>query len=130
MAGNKVLLDTNIISALLKGDTSVANHIDSTSEVYLSSIVIGELFYGAAYSVKVEQNIANIKQLIATYNILDIDNDTALVYGKIKADLRKKGTPIPENDIWIASSAIQHKLKLSTRDKHFLQISNLKILAW
>nr|WP_315421739.1 type II toxin-antitoxin system VapC family toxin [uncultured Pedobacter sp.] len=130
MAGNKVLLDTNIISALLKGDTSVANHIDSTSEVYLSSIVIGELFYGAEYSVKVEQNIANIKQLIATYNILDIDNDTALVYGKIKADLRKKGTPIPENDIWIASSAIQHKLKLSTRDKHFLQISNLKILAW
>lgn len=130
MAGNKVLLDTNIISALLKGDISVANHIDSTSEVYLSSIVIGELFYGAEYSVKVEQNIANIKQLIATYNILDIDNDTALVYGKIKADLRKKGTPIPENDIWIASSAIQHKLKLSTRDKHFLQISNLKILAW
>lgn len=130
MAGNKVLLDTNIISALLKGDTSVANHIDNTSEVYLSSVVIGELFYGAEYSVKVEQNIANIKQLIATYNILDIDNDTALVYGKIKADLRKKGTPIPENDIWIASSAIQHKLKLSTRDKHFLQISNLKILAW
>ena len=130
MAGNKVLLDTNIISALLKGDTSVANHIDNTSEVYLSSIVIGELFYGAEYSVKVEQNIANIKQLIATYNILDIDNDTALVYGKIKADLRKKGTPIPENDIWIASSAIQHKLKLSTRDKHFLQISNLKILTW
>ncbi|MGQ7855715.1 type II toxin-antitoxin system VapC family toxin [Pedobacter sp. WC2501] len=130
MAGNKVLLDTNIISALLKGDISVANHIDSTSEVYLSSIVIGELFYGAEYSVKVEQNIANIKQLIATYNILEIDNDTTLVYGKIKADLRKKGTPIPENDIWIASSAIQHKLKLSTRDKHFLQISNLRILTW
>ncbi|WP_426329274.1 type II toxin-antitoxin system VapC family toxin [Pedobacter sp. R-06] len=129
MAGNKVLLDTNIISALFKGDVSVANHIDK-SEVYLSSIVIGELFYGAEYSVKIEQNIANIKQLTATYNILTIDEETALIYGKIKADLRRKGTPIPENDIWIASSAIQHKLKLSTRDKHFLQIADLKILAW
>jgi tRNA(fMet)-specific endonuclease VapC len=95
MAGNKVLLDTNIISALLKGDTLVADHIDNASEVYISSIVIGELFYGAEYSVKIEQNIANIKQLIA-----------------------------------IASAAVQHKLKLSTRDKHFLQIKGLKTLAW
>ncbi|MDQ0639497.1 putative nucleic acid-binding protein [Pedobacter sp. W3I1] len=61
---------------------------------------------------------------------MNIDNDTAIVYGKIKAGLRKKGTPIPENDIWIASSAVQHKLKLSTRDKHFLQITGLKTLAW
>jgi len=129
MAGNKVLLDTNIISALFKGDVNVANHIDK-SEVYLSSIVIGELFYGAEYSVKIEQNIANIRQLIATYNILNINDETAMVYGKIKAELRKKGTPIPENDIWIASTAIQHKLKLSTRDKHFLQIAGLKTLAW
>jgi tRNA(fMet)-specific endonuclease VapC len=130
MAGNKVLLDTNIISALLKGDTLVADQIDNASEVYISSIVIGELFYGAEYSVKIEQNIANIKQLIATYNILNIDDETAMVYGKIKADLRKKGTPIPENDIWIASAAVQHKLKLSTRDKHFHQITGLKTLAW
>jgi tRNA(fMet)-specific endonuclease VapC len=93
MAGNKVLLDTNIISALLKGDTSVANHIDNASEVYISSVVIGELFYGAEYSVKIEQNIANIKQLLATYNILNIDDETAMVYGKIKADLRKKERP-------------------------------------
>lgn len=129
MAGNKVLLDTNIISALFKGDVGVANHIDK-SEVYLSSIVIGELCYGAEYSIKVEQNLANIKKLISAYNVLAIDGETALIYGKIKADLRRKGTPIPENDIWIASSAIQHKLKLSTRDKHFQEITVLKILAW
>ncbi|MDQ0639496.1 putative nucleic acid-binding protein [Pedobacter sp. W3I1] len=55
MAGNKVLLDTNIISALLKGDASVADHIDNASEVYISSIVIGELFYGAEYSVKLNK---------------------------------------------------------------------------
>ncbi|WP_293305413.1 type II toxin-antitoxin system VapC family toxin [Pedobacter sp. UBA5917] len=129
MAGNKVLLDTNIISALFKGDVSVANHIDK-SEVYLSSIIVGELCYGAEYSTKIEENIANIKQLISTYNVLSVDEETSFIYGKIKADLRKKGTPIPENDIWIASSAIQHKLKLSTRDKHFQEIKGLKILAW
>jgi len=129
MAGNKVLLDTNIISALFKGDVSVANHIDK-SEIYLSSIVIGELCYGAEYSIKVEQNLANIKKLISAYNVLAIDDETALIYGKIKADLRRKGTPIPENDIWIASSAIQYKLKLSNRDKHFQEITGLKVLVW
>ncbi|RBQ03264.1 type II toxin-antitoxin system VapC family toxin [Pedobacter miscanthi] len=129
MAGNKVLLDTNIISALFKGDVTIANHIDK-SDVYLSSIIIGELCYGAEYSTKIKQNIANIKQLISAYNILTIDDETALIYGKIKADLRRKGTPIPENDIWIASSAIQHKLKLSTRDKHFQEITGLTILNW
>jgi len=129
MAGNRVLLDTNIISALFKGDITVANHIDK-SEVYLSSIIIVELCYGAEYSTKIQQNISNIKQLISAYEVLIIDDETAFIYGKIKADLRRKGTPIPENDIWIASTAIQHKLKLSTRDKHFLKIEGLKTLAW
>lgn len=130
MAGNTVLLDTNIISALLKGDVSVADNIDKASEVYLSCVVIGELFYGAEYSVKVDQNILNIKQLLSAYNVLNIDDETAVIYGKIKAELRRNGTPIPENDIWIASSALQHKLKLSTKDKHFLHVASLKTLAW
>lgn len=78
MAGNKVLLDTNIISALFKGDVTIANHIDK-SDVYLSSIIIGELCYGAEYSTKIKQNIANIKQLISAYNILTIDDETALI---------------------------------------------------
>lgn len=130
MSGSNVLLDTNIISALLKGDVSIADKIDSSSQVYLSAIVIGELFYGAQYSIQIEKNIKNINKLKSTYKVLNIDDETSSIYGKIKAVFRKNETPIPENDIWIAATAIQHKLDLSTRDKHFEQIDDLNLLTW
>lgn len=130
MNGSNVLLDTNIISALLKGDVAIADEIDKSSKVYLSATVVGELFYGAQYSIQIENNIKNIKKLISTYEVLNIDAETSAIYGKIKSILRKNGTPIPENDIWIASTAIQHKLILSTRDKHFDQIKDLSSMAW
>jgi tRNA(fMet)-specific endonuclease VapC len=129
MNGSSVLLDTNIISALLKGEASIADEIDKAARVYLSATVIGELFYGAQYSIQVENNIKNITKLIARYEV-SVDAETSAIYGKIKAFLRKNGTPIPENDIWIASTAIQYKLKLSTRDNHFKQIENLDLLTW
>lgn len=130
MSGNNILLDTNIISALLKGDVSIADEIDKSAKVYLSATVLGELFYGAQYSIQIEHNLKNIRELISTYEVLSIDAETSEIYGRIKAILRKNGTPIPENDIWIASTAIQHKLKLSTRDAHFKQIEDLKLIAW
>lgn len=130
MSGNKVLLDTNIISALLKGETSIADEIDKASQIFLSATVIGELFYGAQYSIQIESNIRNIKKLVLRYEVLNIDAETSAIYGIIKATLRRNGTPIPENDIWIAATAIQHKLALSTRDKHFNQIKDLNVLAW
>jgi tRNA(fMet)-specific endonuclease VapC len=130
MSGNNVLLDTNIISALLKGDVSIADKIDNSAKVYLSAIIVGELFYGAQYSIQIEKNIKNIDRLISRYEVLNIDAETSAIYGKVKSVLRKNGTPIPENDIWIAATAIQHKLDLTTRDKHFEQVKELNLLAW
>ncbi len=56
--------------------------------------------------------------------------DTALNYGQIKNELRSKGKPIPENDVWIAALAIQHGLTLLSRDPHFQNVSNLVVEAW
>jgi tRNA(fMet)-specific endonuclease VapC len=64
------------------------------------------------------------------YAVLKIDELTAENYGEIKAFLRKNGTPIPENDIWIAAIAMRFKLQLITRDQHFNHIKNLDLLAW
>jgi tRNA(fMet)-specific endonuclease VapC len=61
---------------------------------------------------------------------LHIDENTATLYGSIKAALRKKGKPIPENDIWIAAIVQQHDLILITRDKHFSEIDNLNTGLW
>ncbi len=130
MTGNRILLDTNIISAWLKGEKIIANKIDEASEVYISVIVLGELYYGAQYSTKVEDNLKNIKKITKHYQILNTDEETASIYGKIKASLREKGKPIPENDIWIATLAMQHELILITRDKHFNEVNDLAVENW
>jgi tRNA(fMet)-specific endonuclease VapC len=78
MTGNKFLLDTNIITAWLKGETSVAEKIDKAKEVHIPITVLGELYYGAMYSLHVQKNIDNIKIITAHYNVLSIDEDTAI----------------------------------------------------
>jgi tRNA(fMet)-specific endonuclease VapC len=130
MTGNKLLLDTNIITAWLKGEVGIAEKIEKAKEVHLSITVIGEIFYGAHYSTKIQKNLADIKNLLAVYNLLYIDENVAEAYGRIKAALRKKGKPIPENDIWIAATASAHQLVLVTRDKHFKEIDAIKLKYW
>ena len=130
MTGSKFLLDTNIIAAWLKGEITIANRIDKAKEVHIPIIVLGELFYGALYSTQVKKNIDNIKTIIKHYNVLSVDQPTAIAYGNIKALLRKKGKPIPENDIWIAAIAQRYELVLATRDKHFKEIENIQIKEW
>ena len=130
MIGNKFLLDTNIIVAWLKGETTIANKIDKAKEIHIPIIVLGELYYGALYSTQVEKNIQQIRNVIVIYNILTIDEETTIAYGNIKASLRKKGKPIPENDIWIAALAMRYELVLITRDKHFKEIESIKAKSW
>lgn len=129
MAGNKYLLDTNIISAWLSGETDIANKIDDYT-VYIPLTAIGELYYGALYSEQIQKNIHEIEKLSSRYKVLLPDKHTAKEYGKIKTALRKKGKPIPENDVWIAALAKQYKITLVTRDGHFKEVETLKITRW
>ena len=129
MTGNNVLLDTNIISAWLKGDADIADKIDNADFIAIPVVVVGELNYGAQYSTNVKRNTTNINKVISSYNVLNIDTDTASHYGVIKALLRRKGKPIPENDIWIAALAKQHNFVLATRDKHFTEVEGLTIVT-
>ena len=130
MIGNKFLLDTNIIAAWLKGETSVADKIDKAKEIHIPIIAVGELYYGALYSTQVAKNIKEIKSITANYGVLQIDEKTTIAYGNIKAALRKKGKPIPENVIWIAAIAKRFKLVVVTRDKHFKEIEGINIKSW
>ncbi|MFN0081448.1 MAG: type II toxin-antitoxin system VapC family toxin [Ferruginibacter sp.] len=130
MIGNKFLLDTNIIVAWLKGETIIANKIDKAKEIHIPVIVLGALYYGALYSTQIDKNIQQIKSVTANYHILTIDEETTIAYGNLRAALRKKGKPIPENDIWIAAIAIRHELVLVTRDKHFKEIESIKVKSW
>jgi tRNA(fMet)-specific endonuclease VapC len=126
----KVLLDTNIVIALFADETSVKQQLAIVGEIFIPSIVLGELYYGARKSARAEQNIARIDEFAAGNTVLLCDTTTARQYGVIKAQLRVKGKPIPENDIWIAAIAEQHQLTLVTRDSHFQHVDGLVIEQW
>ena len=126
----KCLLDTNIVIALFADESAVKDNLSKADEVFVPSIVIGELNYGARKSARSKENLARIDDFAESNVVLGCDTGTAHYYGEIKNALRLKGHPIPENDIWIAAIALQHGLTLATRDAHFGEIENLKILAW
>lgn len=112
----KFLLDTNIIIALLANEKTVIEEIKKLKDLYVSSVVVGELYYGAFNSGKIDENVERINEFRTQVPILFCDDLTAKFYGQIKTQLKKNGTPIPENDIWIAALSFQHKLTLVSRD--------------
>lgn len=123
-------LDTNILIALFAGDSSVRQELNQTTEVLISSVVLGELYYGARKSSRVEANVQRVDELAASSAILDCDVETAQHYAIIKNHLKLKGKPIPENDMGIAAAALQHNLILVTRDTHFQDVENLTTASW
>lgn len=108
----------------------MAVSLSAASEVFVPSIVVGELYFGAYKSTRVQDNLKRITEFIAASTILDCDATTAQFYGQIKNALKLKGRPIPENDMWIAAVAIQHDLILASRDAHFSEIESLTLEAW
>jgi len=122
-----MLLDTNIIIELFKGDVKLSDYLDKQSVVYIPSIVLGELYLGAYRSANTAKNIKKIRSLMERCTILAVDEETADHFGAIKAELLKKGKPIPENDIWIAAIAKQYDLQTLTNDKHFKNVPGIKV---
>lgn len=131
MNGKDSLLDTNIVIALFANEQPVIEKIASyIGRIAIPGIVLGELFYGAELSSKREFNKKRIEEFAKVSSILNCDLDTSRTYALLKSELKSKGTPIPENDIWIAALARQHNLMLVTRDKHFNNIQKLLIESW
>jgi tRNA(fMet)-specific endonuclease VapC len=126
----RYLLDTNIVIVLFAQDASVQEHLAGAAEVSVPSIVLGELYYGARKSARVEANLTRMDEFATRIPVLGHDTATARHYGQIKDLLRAKGRPLPENDIWIAAVAQQHQLTLVSRDEHFQQVDELPIETW
>jgi tRNA(fMet)-specific endonuclease VapC len=124
------LLDTNVVVALFKGDPAITQNLQHFDEVFLPVPVLGELYYGARKSGRISDNLTQVDRLAASSVVLGCDLATAHQYALIKDDLRAKGLPIPENDLWIAAIARQHHLTLATRDDHFLLVEGLDTARW
>jgi tRNA(fMet)-specific endonuclease VapC len=126
----KFLLDTNIVIALFDRDPLVLKQLIRAEAIFVPSIVLGELYYGAQRSMKVEANVRRISELAASTVVLPCDLGAAQQYGLVKNSLRARGRPLPENDIWVAAIACQHALTLVSRDEHLKEVEGLRLESW
>lgn len=131
MTGSKAcILDTNIIIDLFRGRSEIARQLDKLTEVFVPVPVLGELYLGAESSSNKSHHISQIEFLLSHVKLLYPTKETAAIYGRVKVQLKRKGRPIPENDIWIAALAIEHGLQLITRDNHFKELPELEMATW
>ena len=114
----------------MQGEEGVVSRLRTSDEVFVPSIVLGKLFFGAAKSGRPAGNLAAVERFAAGRTIVECNLAAAREYGKIKPQLRQKGRPIPENDIWIAAMAVANGLTLATRDDHFDHVEGLATVAW
>jgi len=126
----RFLLDTNIVIALFEGEAFIQDRLAQAGEVFVSSIALGELFFGAGKSGRPETNLARVNDFARDNVVIGCDTVTARRYGEVKNALRLRGRPIPENDIWTSAIALQHDLTLVTRDQHFKEVDGLLLEIW
>lgn len=130
----KYLLDTNTcIYYLNKRSPSILSRIASTNpdDIVVCSVVKAELFAGAVRTKRLESSLAAQKQFLGQFRSLPFDDDCAEMYGRIRAELFRAGTPIGPNDLMIAAIALQNKLILVTNNvKEFRRVTGLQYEDW
>ena len=125
-----LLIDTNIYAYAFKGDADIIQILQRSQTISICSISIGELLSGFKAGSKEKKNRAELEEFLDSPRVRlhIIDEDTAEFYAEIQNGLKKKGRPIPTNDIWIAATALQHGLKLCTNDQHFKYVPGLVLV--
>lgn len=117
----RLALDTNRYTDLCRNEMSVVQAVEHADEVWLPFIVLGELRAGFAVGSQGPRNEAALRRFLlkSGVGVLYADEQTTYHYGSVYRQLRKQGTPIPTNDMWIAALTLQHSLVLCARDVHF-----------
>jgi tRNA(fMet)-specific endonuclease VapC len=129
---SKILIDTNIYSEFLRGDSRVKYILNEVQMIGISVISIGELLSGFKGGINEEKNRTELNFFLDSprIKVYNVDIETSEFYSKVITDLRNSGNPIPTNDIWIASIAFQNGLKLFTLDNHFIKVSGLFLVKY
>ncbi len=127
------LLDTDMVIFSLKGHPIIRENLQRHRHdpLKISSITIMELYYGAFKSQRTAGNLAKVKTLEHTIDIISVGLETAELFGMIKAQLETKGKRLDDFDLIIAACALAHNLTLVTNNTdHFSRITDLKLVNW
>ena len=124
-----ITLDSNAYSAYMRGDEAALNALATAHKVYVPLCVIGELHYGFRGGSKLRDNLLQLQKFMEkpTVEVWLPTEETAVIYGEVMDTLKRIGSPIPINDVWIASGTIESGSKLVTYDRHFNSIPGLRL---
>lgn len=126
---NKILLDTNCYTAYLAGDHEVLQALTDAKSTFMSIFVLGELYAGFKGGTREKENRNILGTFLKKSSVITLNTsiETAELFGVVKDSLKKAGRPIPINDVWIAAHALEYGAVLVTRNKHFLNITGLRL---
>lgn len=123
-----ILVDTNAYADFMFGDEAVVETLAYAEAIMLNSVVLGELLSGFAAGTRESDNRAELARFLDSprVRVVAVTAQTADSYALVYTGLRRKGRPIPTNDLWIAASALEHGAGLLTRDTHFAHVDGLR----
>ena len=126
MTGSRIALDTNQAVHVLKDVPACVAWLGTFDELCLPATVVGKLLYGALNSARAAENVAKVNALVARCQLLAVTLATSRAYAQLRLDLKTRGRPAPENDLWMAASCVEHGVPLATDDAHFTAFTTLK----
>ena len=123
----KILLDTSAYVGFKRNNVELVEMIVAADLILFSAVVLGELLFGFRSGARFKKNLDELNSFLENdaVEIVSIGKISADRYSRIATHLRRQGTPIPTNDIWIAAQTMEHGAELITTDKHFDKISGL-----
>jgi tRNA(fMet)-specific endonuclease VapC len=125
-----LILDTNALSAAADREPSALEIVARAERLSVPVIVLGEYRLGIVQSRHRASYEAWLREWLSSVGVLNIDDDTTRYYATLSLDLKKKGKPIPTNDLWIAALCHQHSLPVLSRDSHFDLVPGIRRIAW
>jgi tRNA(fMet)-specific endonuclease VapC len=120
----RVLLDTNRLTDAFRGVPAVVKSLEQANEIWIPFVALAEIKAGFLGGRRAAENEGLLHAFLRLPGVgtLFPDQETTDVYARLFVQLRRAGTPVPTNDLWIASLAVQHQLVLLTRDEHFAKL--------
>jgi tRNA(fMet)-specific endonuclease VapC len=125
-----MILDTNGLSSLAEGELRLEPILRKATQIAVPVIVLGEFRYGIRQSRERQRYEQWLVEYLPKFLVLSVDEQTTTSYAAVRGELKRAGTPIPSNDVWIAALCRQHSLPVLSRDRHFDLVTGLRRIDW
>ena len=126
----RAVIDTNVYSDMMSGHAPVQRALSNFERVLVPTTVLGEILYGFVRGSKEIQNRLHLERFLSRdyVELFAVSREVSEYYALLMASLRRNGTPLPSNDVWIAAVACAEKVPLISRDRHFTKINGLQLI--